>query len=44
MTNPQITQILFLVLLVLPLSDWPQFRGPTGQGVSDEQGLPLNLE
>jgi outer membrane protein assembly factor BamB len=22
-------------------SDWPQFRGPTGQGLSDERGLPL---
>jgi outer membrane protein assembly factor BamB len=22
--------------------DWPQFRGPTGQGVSDAAGLPLN--
>jgi outer membrane protein assembly factor BamB len=21
--------------------DWPQFRGPTGQGVSDERNLPL---
>lgn len=38
-SNPQI--ILFLLLLVLPASDWPQFRGPTGQGVSDEKDLPL---
>lgn len=22
-------------------SDWPEFRGPTGQGISDAQGLPL---
>jgi outer membrane protein assembly factor BamB len=22
--------------------DWPQFRGPTGQGHSDERGVPLN--
>ena len=35
------TFLLFLTLL-LPASDWPQFRGPTGQGHSDEQGLPLN--
>ena len=34
--------LLLLFLLNLPLSDWPQFRGPTGQGHSDEQGLPLN--
>jgi len=33
--------LLLLFLLNLPLSDWPQFRGPTGQGHSDEQGLPL---
>ena len=33
--------ILFLLVLLLAGSDWPQFRGPTGQGVSDEQGLPL---
>jgi len=39
MNNPQIAQILFLLILVA--SDWPQFRGPTGQGVSDERGLPL---
>src|SRR5262247_2506807 len=31
----------FLALLLLPDSDWPQFRGPTGQGVSEEKGLPL---
>lgn len=30
-------------LLSIPLlaEDWPQFRGPSGQGVSAEQGLPL---
>jgi len=39
MNSPQIAQIL--ILLILLASDWPQFRGPTGQGVSDEQGLPL---
>jgi hypothetical protein len=39
MNNPQIAQILFLLILVA--SDWPQFRGPTGEGVSDKQGLPL---
>jgi outer membrane protein assembly factor BamB len=37
-----------LLLLVLSLSglavdaqDWPEFRGPTGQGISTERGLPL---
>ena len=33
---------LFLFLSLLLPADWPQFRGPTGQGTSDEQGLPLN--
>jgi hypothetical protein len=23
------------------MQDWPEFRGPTGQGYSEEQGLPL---
>src|SRR4051794_18749 len=36
-------QTLLLALsLVLPVSDWPQFRGPTGQGTSDEHDLPLS--
>jgi outer membrane protein assembly factor BamB len=33
--------LLFLTLL-LTGADWPQFRGTTGQGHSDEHGLPLN--
>lgn len=32
--------LLFLSLLFLSV-DWPEFRGPTGQGHSDERGLPL---
>ena len=34
---------LLLGLLTLPAradDNWPQFRGPTGQGVSDSKGLP----
>ena len=34
--------VLFLLLSLVLSSDWPQFRGPNGQGHSDEQGLPLN--
>ncbi len=30
-----------LMSAVLAAEDWPQFRGPTGQGHSTEQGLPL---
>jgi hypothetical protein len=33
--------VLSLTGLVLSAEDWPQFRGPTGQGHSSEQGLPL---
>ena len=34
--------IIVLLLLLSPqFQDWPQFRGPTGQGVSEEKGLPL---
>src|SRR6185436_4639582 len=33
--------ILLLILSLISLQDWPQFRGPTGQGVSDERNLPL---
>src|SRR5262245_1690569 len=34
---------LLLLVLCAPAfaEDWPQFRGPTGQGLSDERGLPL---
>ena len=39
--------LAFLVLVVLSCDgvgaeDWPQFRGPTGQGHSSERGLPLD--
>jgi len=33
--------IIVLLLLSPQFQDWPQFRGPTGQGVSEEKGLPL---
>lgn len=35
---------LALAIAPMPLleaEDWPQFRGPTGQGISTETGLPL---
>jgi outer membrane protein assembly factor BamB len=31
-----------VLLLATGARDWPEFRGPTGQGISDERGLPLN--
>lgn len=36
-------RMLFALGLCLPLlaEDWTQFRGPTGQGHSEEKGLPL---
>ncbi len=33
--------LLFLSAIGLCAEDWPQFRGPTGQGHSTERGLPL---
>lgn len=33
--------IFLLFISLIFASDWPQFRGPTGQGVSDERNLPL---
>jgi outer membrane protein assembly factor BamB len=35
------TKTLLLLSLLFLSQDWPQFRGPTGQGHSDERGLPL---
>jgi outer membrane protein assembly factor BamB len=32
---------LFFLSLLFFSQDWPEFRGPTGQGHSDERGLPL---
>ena len=33
--------LLILAGLVVHAEDWPEFRGPTGQGHSSERGLPL---
>jgi outer membrane protein assembly factor BamB len=33
--------LLVLLSVFIFVDDWPQFRGPTGQGVSEERGLPL---
>jgi outer membrane protein assembly factor BamB len=35
------TKTLLLLSLLFLSQDWPEFRGPTGQGYSDERGLPL---
>jgi outer membrane protein assembly factor BamB len=39
-------QRLFIVFVFLSFlsraEDWPQFRGPTGQGISNEKNLPLH--
>jgi len=32
---------LLLIVLAAGIQDWPQFRGPGGQGHSNETGLPL---
>jgi outer membrane protein assembly factor BamB len=33
--------LAFGFLISACFADWPQFRGPTGQGISDAKGLPL---
>src|SRR5687767_2849400 len=42
---PHLLTLPVLVALLTPAAfadqSWPQFRGPTGQGVSDAKGLPL---
>jgi outer membrane protein assembly factor BamB len=35
------TKIFLFLSLLFFSQDWPEFRGPTGQGHSDERGLPL---
>jgi outer membrane protein assembly factor BamB len=32
---------LIFFVFILTAQNWPEFRGPTGQGYSEEQGLPL---
>ena len=29
------------LMTAVGLSDWPEFRGPSGQGISDEKGIPF---
>lgn len=35
------TKIFLFLSLLFFSQDWPEFRGPSGQGHSDERGLPL---
>jgi outer membrane protein assembly factor BamB len=34
-------KILYFLAMFFLAQDWPEFRGPTGQGLSDQTGLPL---
>ncbi len=40
--RPTVLVLLALSGVVAQAEDWPQFRGPTGQGHSSESGLPLH--
>jgi outer membrane protein assembly factor BamB len=46
MRTARLTAVLVVAPLVLGVSvradDWPQFRGPSGQGLAGERGLPLD--
>jgi predicted neuraminidase/outer membrane protein assembly factor BamB len=33
--------LFFFLSIVTPAQDWPEFRGPTGQGHADEREIPL---
>ena len=37
--------VVLLIAMTIPLwltaEDWPQFRGPTGQGMSNAKGMPV---
>jgi len=40
-----LTPVLALsTAFVLRAENWPQFRGPTGQGLSEERNLPLKWD
>src|SRR5688572_671061 len=41
MAGVRLLSLLLLFTTVLRAEDWPQFRGPTGQGLSSETNLPL---
>jgi outer membrane protein assembly factor BamB len=38
---PRVFIAVFLTIAIVHAEDWPQFRGPTGQGHSTERGLPV---
>ncbi|HSB11799.1 MAG TPA: PQQ-binding-like beta-propeller repeat protein [Blastocatellia bacterium] len=40
-TGLRVLLLLFLFFIPVLAEDWPEFRGPTGQGISIERGLPL---
>ena len=41
MRVPGMVALLLLAPIAIAAEDWPQFRGPGGQGVSAETGLPI---
>jgi outer membrane protein assembly factor BamB len=41
MTSSRVALVALLLTAPIAAEDWPQFRGPTGQGHSNERGLPL---
>ena len=42
MRNTFLAASLLALALSAPAENWPQFRGPTGQGISSEQDLPMH--
>lgn len=42
LTTPCVAAIAFTILASSRAENWPNFRGPTGQGLSTEKALPLH--
>ena len=40
----QVAALFCSLLAMTHAGDWPQFRGPTGLGYTDERGLPLKWD
>ncbi len=38
---PVLASLLLFPSALLSAADWTGFRGPTGQGISEEKGLPV---
>jgi hypothetical protein len=40
-TTVMLADLANLMVFTLDAHDWPEFRGPTGQGLSPAKGVPI---